>query len=57
MIQAITTPSNRMTAYAIRVEVEFLQEGQHLQHKLHAALPKQQATAPASDPIIQPIFF
>ena len=44
IIQAMIVPTRTIEAYAIRVVVELLAFGQHAQHKLHAALPKQQAT-------------
>ena len=44
IIHAIIVPTRTIEAYAIRVVVELLAFGQHAQHKLHAALPKQQAT-------------
>lgn len=45
-----------MNAYARRVDVEFFIDGKHLQHRLHAAEPKQHVTLLKSDPIAQPIF-
>ena len=44
MMHATIVPTNRTEAYAILVVVELLALGQQAQHKLHAALPKQQAT-------------
>jgi len=44
MIQAIIVPPSNNAAYAILDALELLQLGQQLQHKLHAALPKQHAT-------------
>lgn len=55
MMQATIVPNSRRAAYAIRDAVEFLQFGHAAQHKLQAALPKQQATVPARDPMMQPI--
>jgi len=43
MMQATIVPPSSNTAYAILDALEFLHVGQALQHKLHAALPKQQA--------------
>ena len=43
IIQATNVPASRTRAYAIRVAVEFLHDGHAEQHRLHAALPKQQA--------------
>lgn len=42
-IQEIIRPKRRNNEYTILVEVEFLQVGQALQHKPHAAAPQQQA--------------
>ncbi|KAG7174202.1 hypothetical protein Hamer_G003106 [Homarus americanus] len=44
IIQATIVPISIMTAYIMRVEVEFLHDGQAEQHKLHAADPQQQAS-------------
>jgi len=43
IIQATIVPPSSNTAYAILDALEFLQVGQALQHRLHAALPKQHA--------------
>jgi len=43
MIQATIVPPSNNTAYAIRDALELLHVGQALQHRLHAALPKQHA--------------
>jgi len=42
-----TVVNNSIKAYIIRVDVEFLHDGQAAQHKLQAALPQQQASCPA----------
>jgi len=42
-IQEVIRPKRRNNEYTILVEVEFLQVGQALQHKPHAAAPQQQA--------------
>jgi len=42
-MQATIVPPSSSAAYAILDAVEFLQLGKTLQHRLHAALPKQQA--------------
>jgi len=44
IIQATIVPPSSNTAYAILDALELLQVGQKLQHRLHAALPKQHAT-------------
>ena len=44
MTQDITNPSKRNKVYMMRDDVEERHDGQALQHKPHAALPKQQAT-------------
>lgn len=44
MMQAVIVTSSNITAYIIRVDVEFLHVGQAEQHKLQAALPQQQAS-------------
>ena len=43
MMHAIIVPTSNTIAYATRVDVELLHDGHALQHRPHAALPKQQA--------------
>lgn len=50
-MQAIITPTSSMAAYAILDDVEFLQLGKHEQQRLHAAVPKQHANEPITQPI------
>jgi hypothetical protein len=44
MTHATIVPSRRTSAYAMRVTLELLHEGQARQHSEHAALVKQHAT-------------
>ena len=44
MMHEMMVPMRRKTAYTILVTTELRVEGQALQHKEHAALPKQHAT-------------
>lgn len=44
MIHAVTAPNNNISAYIIRVDVEFLHDGQAEQHREHAVLPQQHAS-------------
>lgn len=48
MNTATMDPTNSRRAYPILEAVEFLHDGQAAQHKLQAALPKQQAAEPPS---------
>ena len=52
-MQAIITPTSIIIAYAIRVDVEFLHDGQALQQSEHAAVPTQQAREPTTHPILK----
>ena len=51
MIRHNPVQANNTSAYASLVAVEFLHDGQHLQHKLQAALPKQHASCDKTNQI------
>jgi len=44
MMQQVIVAKRSMRAYIIRVDVEFLHDGQELQQRPQAALPQQQAS-------------
>lgn len=56
MIQAAIVPSNRSSAYMMRVLVLFLHEGHWEQQKLQAVLPHKHASYVIKENNIEPEF-
>lgn len=53
VIQDAIRPKRRNNEYTILVDVEFLHDGQDLQHKAHAADPQQHARLAAQLAAVQ----